>query len=167
MEGVNVGMCVFVLFCFVFRVFHLIVWPCFYCRDPRPAHGADEMPGPAVWAPGAAAAGPPRFLPEEGRDRDGLLPQSGEAGWAIPGQDTQHQGPAVQVGTLWLFLTETLGMGLGRGSGKVCHLDPCAFMKSAPGTSNWLRVESPPGLLFCQIMKGQDPREVRRNRELC
>lgn len=49
-------------------------------RDPGSADRTAQMFGPAVRAPGAAPSGPAGLLPQEGRDRNGLLAQSGEAG---------------------------------------------------------------------------------------
>lgn len=50
------------------------------CRNPNAAGGAVQMPGAAVGVAPAAAAGPARVLPQEGRDRAGVLPEPGEAG---------------------------------------------------------------------------------------
>lgn len=56
-----------------FSLFHLCLYHnnlyfIFLCRDPGPAGGAAEMSRPADRDEGPAAAGPPGFLQEEGRD---------------------------------------------------------------------------------------------------
>lgn len=48
-------------------------------------------------APRAAPARPAGLLPQEGRDRDGLLPQPRETSREVPGQDTLHKGTSIQV----------------------------------------------------------------------
>lgn len=67
-------------------------------RDPLSAVGAAEMSGAADGGASAASPGPAGFLPQEVRDRERILAQPREAGRALHGQNTQHQGPpAVQV----------------------------------------------------------------------
>lgn len=62
-------------------------------RDPSAAGGAAEMSGAADGHEGAASSGPPGLLPQEVRDRNGVLAQPGEAGRALYGQDQEHQRP--------------------------------------------------------------------------
>lgn len=67
-------------------------------RDQSTAGGAAEMSGPADGNASPAAAGPSGLLQKEGRNWAGVLQEPGEAGWALHGQDPEHQGsPAVQV----------------------------------------------------------------------
>lgn len=47
-------------------------------RDPGSVGRTAQMSGSAVRAPCAAPPGPAGLLPQEGRDRNGLLAQSGE-----------------------------------------------------------------------------------------
>lgn len=51
------------------------------------------MSGTADRHEGPAPSGPPGLLPQEVRDRDGVLTQPGEACRALHGQDQEHQGP--------------------------------------------------------------------------
>lgn len=78
------------------------------------------MSRPANGDEGPAAAGPPGLLQEEGGDRDGILQKPGEAGRALHGKDSQHEGsPAVQVSELLslivflLFILLFLGLFTG------------------------------------------------------
>lgn len=57
----------------------LIVSVC-VLRDPCPAGGSAEMPGPADRDEGATSPGPAGLLQEEVRDRDGVLQEPGETG---------------------------------------------------------------------------------------
>lgn len=66
----------------------------FLFRDSSPTGGTAEMYGAADGHEGPAPSGPPGLLPQEVRDRDGVLPQPGEARRTLHGQDQEYQGPS-------------------------------------------------------------------------
>lgn len=51
------------------------------------------MPRPADGNAGTAAAGPSGLLQKESRNWNGILQKPGKTGWALHGEDSQHQGP--------------------------------------------------------------------------
>lgn len=70
------------------------------CRCADAAGGAAALSGAADGDASPAASGPAGLLQEESRDWNGIFQKPGEAGRAVHGQNSQHQGPsAIQVGS--------------------------------------------------------------------
>lgn len=91
-------------------------WSCVcVSRDTVTVSGAAEMSGATDGHESSAAAGPAGFLQEEGRDRERIFTQPGEARRTFHGQDTQHQGPpAVQVSACVKQLLHNLMIQINR-----------------------------------------------------